>query len=378
MFDLIAIDHLFVDLIGHPVADRIVTDLLGPDYIVSNFTANIARPGSGSMGVHSDTALVLPEPWLSPVSMNVIWCLTDVHAGQRRDAAHARQPPLRALANVPTDPMATMVPFEAPAGSIMVMEGRVWHTSGANVTADQDRALLFGYYTKPYIRPQWNFTAALTPEQQAAMSPVMRYRLGLDIVLNSDASKVLTASTGLSCAPRSLRRAERRQRSRPSRAAYVTPPSQGIATPLMKPAAGEARNAARAPMSSGSPRRPTGVRATKWSRRCPGIERTSGVAIRPGRMALAVTPPGPNSWATAWVKPMTPAFDAAYAGWPRPGRIAAIEERLITLPQPRSAIPGAVARTVWNMPDRLTRPRGPRHRASSPRSARCCSRCRRC
>ena len=64
-------------------------------------------------------------------------------------------------------------------------------------------------------------------------------------------------------------------------------------------------------MSSGSPRRPTGVRPTKSYRRWSGIERTSGVAMRPGRMALAVTPPGPNSWATARVKPMTPAFDAA-------------------------------------------------------------------
>ena len=37
-------------------------------------------------------------------------------------------------------------------------------------------------------------------------------------------------------------------------------------------------------------------------------------------MALAVTPPGPNSWATALVNATTPALDAAYAGWPSPGR----------------------------------------------------------
>jgi ectoine hydroxylase-related dioxygenase (phytanoyl-CoA dioxygenase family) len=28
-------------------------------------------------------------------------------------------------------------PFEASAGSFIAMEGRLWHTSGANVTADQ-------------------------------------------------------------------------------------------------------------------------------------------------------------------------------------------------------------------------------------------------
>ena len=195
VFDLIAIDPLFAELIAHPVADRIVTDLLGPDYIVSNFTANIARPGSASMGVHSDTALVLPEPWL-PAERQCDLVPHRRAPGQRRHAAHSRQPPLPDARQRAHRSDGEMVPFEAPVGSIMVMEGRVWHTSGANVTADEDRALLFGYYTKPHIRPQWNFTAALTPEQQAGMSPIMRYRLGLDIFLNSDASKVLTASSG--------------------------------------------------------------------------------------------------------------------------------------------------------------------------------------
>jgi ectoine hydroxylase-related dioxygenase (phytanoyl-CoA dioxygenase family) len=98
------------------------------------------------------------------------------------------------MADVPADPMAHMVPFTAAAGSIVVMEGRVWHTSGSNVTADEDRALLFGYYTKPFLRPQWNFTASLAPERRAAMSPVLRYRLGLDVTLNITFNDVFGAS----------------------------------------------------------------------------------------------------------------------------------------------------------------------------------------
>lgn len=34
------------------------------------------------------------------------------------------------------------------------MEGRLWHTSGGNITEDEDRALMFGYYTPDFIRPQ--------------------------------------------------------------------------------------------------------------------------------------------------------------------------------------------------------------------------------
>jgi len=192
VFNLIDLDPVFADLITHPVADAVVRGLLGEDYIVSNFTANIARPGSESMVVHSDLAAVLPEPWVAPQTANVIWCLTDVHRDNGATLHIPGSHDYTTLAELPADPMAHMVPLEARAGSIIVMEGRVWHTSGSNVTADEDRALLFGYYTKPYIRPQWNFTASLAPERQAAMSPLMRYRLGLDPTLNMTFSEVFS------------------------------------------------------------------------------------------------------------------------------------------------------------------------------------------
>ena len=182
VFDLVDLDPVFGDLLAHPVADAITTRFLGPDYIVSNFTANIARPGSGSMFVHSDQSLV--EPWLQPWAINIVWCLADVREenGATRYVPGSHRWTCRA--ELPDDLEARLVPFEAPAGSIMAMEGRVWHTSGANVTGNEDRALLFGYCTKPFVRPQWNFAAALRPEVQARFSPLMRYRLGLDVALN--------------------------------------------------------------------------------------------------------------------------------------------------------------------------------------------------
>lgn len=184
VFDLVDLDPLFGDLLEHPVADAIVSRFLGAGYIVSNFTANIARPGSGSMFIHSDQSVVAPEPWLQPWAINIIWCLSDV---RRENGATLHVPGshrIETRAELPVDLEARLVPFEAPAGSIVAMEGRVWHTSGANVTEDEDRPLLFAYYTKPFVRPQWNFTAALRPEVQARFSPTMRYRLGLDIGLN--------------------------------------------------------------------------------------------------------------------------------------------------------------------------------------------------
>jgi ectoine hydroxylase-related dioxygenase (phytanoyl-CoA dioxygenase family) len=71
------------------------------------------------------------------------------------------------------------------------MEGRIWHTSGANVTEDQDRALLFGYYTKPFLRPQVNWNACLSPQTQASLSPQMRQWLGLEVAANTGETRDL-------------------------------------------------------------------------------------------------------------------------------------------------------------------------------------------
>src|SRR5947209_4459473 len=46
VFNLLDIDALFRDLIRHPTALGLVRSLLGEEFLISNFTANIARPGA--------------------------------------------------------------------------------------------------------------------------------------------------------------------------------------------------------------------------------------------------------------------------------------------------------------------------------------------
>jgi ectoine hydroxylase-related dioxygenase (phytanoyl-CoA dioxygenase family) len=185
VMNLPACDPLFGELLEHPLVDAVVGKLLGRTYVISNFTANIASPGSGSMALHSDQALVAPEPWLHRWSVNIIWCFGDV----RPENGATRYVPCShryaTNAELPADLGEQLVPFTAPAGSIAVMDGRVWHTSGANVTADEDRPLAFAYYTRAFVRPQWNWSAALRHDVRVGFSPTMRYRLSLDWSLNS-------------------------------------------------------------------------------------------------------------------------------------------------------------------------------------------------
>ena len=185
VFYLLELDAIFRELIQHPTAVEMVRAVLGRDFLISNFTANIARPGSKSMALHSDQSLVVPEPWAHPWAINIIWCLTDVTFENGATLFIPGSHRWQTRADVPADADRRLRPFEARAGSFVAMEGRVWHTSGANATADQDRALLFGYYTAPFLRPQVNWNACLSAETQAGLSPQMRDWLGLDITANT-------------------------------------------------------------------------------------------------------------------------------------------------------------------------------------------------
>jgi ectoine hydroxylase-related dioxygenase (phytanoyl-CoA dioxygenase family) len=185
VFYLLELDAVFRELIQHPTAVDLVRSLLGETFLISNFTANIARPGSQTMALHSDQSLVVPEPWVQPWAMNIIWCLTDVTFENGATLFIPGSHRWRTRADVPADAHRRLRPFEARRGSIIAMEGRIWHTSGANVTADQDRALLFGYYTRPFLRPQVNWNACLSPAVQAGLSPQMQDWLGLGVTANT-------------------------------------------------------------------------------------------------------------------------------------------------------------------------------------------------
>ncbi len=179
LYHLAAWDPVFIELLRHPVARALVEATIGPHWLVSNFTANIAMPGSGSMNVHSDQALVVPPPWNEPWAINVIWCFDDVHEANGATRYIPGSQHWTRFEDVPDDLLARSVPFSAPAGSFVAMEGRVWHTSGANVTKDERRAMAFAYYTRDFIRPQVNWPMVMSQQVQEALDDEARAMLGL-------------------------------------------------------------------------------------------------------------------------------------------------------------------------------------------------------
>lgn len=179
VFYLPELDQLFRDMLTHPTGMELTKSVLGERFLVSNFSANIARPGSKSMALHSDQSIVLPEPWLDIWAVNVIWCLTRMTKENGATLYIPGSNKWTCWEDVPANAPDLLVPFEAEAGDIVVLDGRLWHTSGSNITKDEDRAILFAYYSAPYMRQLVNWTAKLPKDLQETLSPELKELFGL-------------------------------------------------------------------------------------------------------------------------------------------------------------------------------------------------------
>ncbi len=176
VFHLFNLDPVFVELVRHPSALDFVHHLLGSEFLISNFSANITAPGSQPMRLHADQGYV-PAPWPEqPLACNVAWLLDDFTA----DNGGTRYVPGSHRLGHPPAPGDTpqTIAVEAPAGSLLVMDGRLWHQTGANRSRDRQRAALFGYYVQRWLRPQINWNAALWPETAASLDAAFLHLLG--------------------------------------------------------------------------------------------------------------------------------------------------------------------------------------------------------
>lgn len=178
--------RVFRDLMLHPIVEALMGHLLGPDFLLSSLTANIAHPGGEPMVLHTDQGYVgfwTPKPLVA----NIAWMLddfSDANGGTRlvprshlnstatpRSSAYAPDQP----ANMPTP--ADTIAAEAPAGSILCFDGRLWHGTGANRT-DKPRHAIFSYHCRPFVRQQENMVLGLDAGLRGAERPALLNRLG--------------------------------------------------------------------------------------------------------------------------------------------------------------------------------------------------------
>jgi len=142
--NLIPRDPAYFPMIDHPRILPYIERLLGPDIILASLNSRIVRPQDPAQGLHGDIPAGLRRPG-QPIMVNTVWMLDDwtVASGATRVVPGSHHMPQE------MPPAQRHLPYQlqalAPAGSVLIFDGRLWHGGGTN-TGTQDRHGLFGHY----------------------------------------------------------------------------------------------------------------------------------------------------------------------------------------------------------------------------------------
>lgn len=173
-------DPVFCDLAEHPLALHFVREVLGWPALLSSMSANITGKGGASMFTHCDQCY-MPSPWPRPLVVNVAWCVDDF---TRENGATCVVPGSHLWSDrywngqtFDLPKSVGMIPIEAPAGSAIIMEGRVLHTNGINRNGTP-RAGIFAAYTPSIYLPQENWWMTLNPAIRQFGSEILLTLLG--------------------------------------------------------------------------------------------------------------------------------------------------------------------------------------------------------
>jgi Phytanoyl-CoA dioxygenase (PhyH) len=174
----------FADLLEHPVALALMAHLLDPMFLMSSLTANITGPGGHPMYLHYDQDYV-PGPWPPfPLVANIIWMLddfTEENGATRCIPGSHLEDHTGWTPDVMSRRSEETVPVGGRAGSLVCLDGRVLHQTGANGTVDQLRHGIIAYYCQPWIRQQENASLSILPEVWPTLSPRVRELVGLQM-----------------------------------------------------------------------------------------------------------------------------------------------------------------------------------------------------
>jgi ectoine hydroxylase-related dioxygenase (phytanoyl-CoA dioxygenase family) len=168
-------DAVFREMLELPALRAAVTGWLGDSVRLSNFSSNTTLPGAGAMALHADQNPI-PAPWPPyPCTVNVAFAIdafTPDNATRYMPGTHRE--------NGPPDWVGThpdAIPLCGPAGSMILMEGRIYHQTGHN-TGTAPRSGAFAFFARSFLAPQFEWHRGIPRDLRATLSPWLRELMG--------------------------------------------------------------------------------------------------------------------------------------------------------------------------------------------------------
>lgn len=174
----------FWALATHDTVWPLLTHMLEPGFLLSNLSASICLPYNqramqdSEQALHHDEGFVAAPAPPYPVTAVALWLLDDFTP---ENGATGIVPGSHIVLGPP--PTAAdkkrATPVTAPAGSVIVWNGRLLHRARENLTA-RPRVAILAYYCRRWIRTQINFLASdLSPEVLSDAPERLQVLLGM-------------------------------------------------------------------------------------------------------------------------------------------------------------------------------------------------------
>jgi ectoine hydroxylase-related dioxygenase (phytanoyl-CoA dioxygenase family) len=180
IWNLLNKHEVFRELIQQPLILEMMAHLFDNNYVLRSWTANIVGGGGKAGGLHIDTPL--PEP-IPPyiLEANTMWLLDDY---TETNGATMCLPGSHLLVYKPREEdqeRTDLIKMLAPAGSVVLTHGSLWHKSGTNQT-DRERVVLLGSFAAGYSRylsTQEEYQLILDQEVLDQASPALKEMIGI-------------------------------------------------------------------------------------------------------------------------------------------------------------------------------------------------------
>lgn len=161
-----------------PMIEQLLDEALGPGWTHLSFIANMSYPGCHPQGMHQDQSLAAPYRWLdAPFLVNTVYILQDVNENNGGTLIIPGSHRLYCEGGGTFGEVPPAINLEAPAGTIMLMDGRVLHGGAVNRSNDL-RYIITNSVVRPFIRQQESFHLTIRPEILKNASEKFLWRCG--------------------------------------------------------------------------------------------------------------------------------------------------------------------------------------------------------
>jgi ectoine hydroxylase-related dioxygenase (phytanoyl-CoA dioxygenase family) len=163
---------------GGALIEQLVTEALGANWVCTSLIASISLEGGVPQALHQDQDIALDSR--SPLTINILTPITDVDEsnggtllipGSHLVLSEAMR------AQKPVGKLPPAINIDAKAGTMIITDGRLLHSTGINHTKEPRIVMLNGMQ-HPLVRQQENWMLSVSPEVLKRASPKLLQRMG--------------------------------------------------------------------------------------------------------------------------------------------------------------------------------------------------------